>query len=599
MKRSTWDGAFTVYRYGTPRGTEFDQAALEQLRLAHDLRNALVAIEHSYATALGAAWASHPDLSEAEQRVGDAEAALQAVVARSKHERQEDRSTRPRPATAVALADARARLREDRLERRSTKERLYPQLKGVLVAARDVRDAGYKDAYRSFVQGQGLHWATYNDVLAGHQAMVARTNAARRAGKRANLRFQRWQGTGSLCVQLKRGAGRPARTPSLLASGTGPWRNVCQLRPWIDPAEWSQRSRADQRRERHGEITFILGRGRFCRLPVLVHRMLPADADVTLVRITRSRIAGHHQVHVSLTARIPAPEPPAEAGPVVAVHLGWRSMPDGSLRVGTYRSSAALAPPPGDLHQIVHVVGPDEGEIHLPGEWRELARRLDQLRSRRDRQLDRMRAELLAWLSAHPECVGGGVPSLSEVEPWRAPWRFARLASEWRTTPPPDGEDIAARLEHWRRRDRHLWEWHANERHQLIQRRSDAWRRVAAWLAGSAGTVVVDAVDVAGLSRPRAQGVEDDHRHRSARANRQLAAPGSLRSALRAATKARGVASEVIEVIRTSVHEPCGTDVGRGPEFAEGVEVWCPTCEVAYDQDANAAARMLAASGRG
>lgn len=48
VKRSTWDGSFTVYRYGTPRETDFDEAALEQLHLAHDVRNAFVAIEHSY-----------------------------------------------------------------------------------------------------------------------------------------------------------------------------------------------------------------------------------------------------------------------------------------------------------------------------------------------------------------------------------------------------------------------------------------------------------------------------------------------------------------------------------------------------------------------
>lgn len=52
VKRSTWEGSFTVYRFGTPGGIDLDEAGLEQLRLAHDLRNTLVGIEHAYAADL-------------------------------------------------------------------------------------------------------------------------------------------------------------------------------------------------------------------------------------------------------------------------------------------------------------------------------------------------------------------------------------------------------------------------------------------------------------------------------------------------------------------------------------------------------------------
>lgn len=87
---------------------------------------------------------------------------------------------------------ARAQLADERRHRRALKERTYPELKPALIAVRQRRDAAYKDAYRSHVQGQGRYWATFNDVLAAHQSLVVRISAMRRSGKPANLRFQRW-----------------------------------------------------------------------------------------------------------------------------------------------------------------------------------------------------------------------------------------------------------------------------------------------------------------------------------------------------------------------------------------------------------------------
>lgn len=106
-------------------------------------------------------------------------------------------------------------------------------------------------------------------------------------------------------------------------------------------------------------------------------------------------------------------------------------MPNGSLRVATYWASGPLEAPPEGLDQIVRVVGPERGEIHFPAQWRELVRRLDEVRSRRDRNLDEKRSELVAWLGAHPDAVGESAVSATDVQRWRAPWRFARLAGDW------------------------------------------------------------------------------------------------------------------------------------------------------------------------
>ena len=211
---------------------------------------------------------------------------------------------------------------------------------------------------------------------------------------------------------------------------------------------------------------------------------------------------------------------------------------------------------------------------------------------------------MAAWLDEHPQpdprpddpeqLLTG-----ARVRAWRSPGRLAALALRWRDAPPPGSDAVVTQLEAWRRRDRHLWEWEAHERAQVTAGRDDAWRRVGAWLAGGAGTLLVDDANLAALRR-RDDPADDDSVlpggvTAAARARATLVAPGRLRQLVTDAAARRGVTVQVVTAAGlTRTHAGCGHIGDRDARYAASTMVPCPGCGDFYDQDRNATALMLA-----
>lgn len=542
-RRSKHTGVTRVYRYGCPYWAEFGDAAMGQLRLAHELRNKLVEIEHAHAEAVREVWARCPSVAASAGHVDQAQERLAALRGRAKAERVTDRATTARQGTTAELRAARLGLKTAKAALREAKNAAF--VDGDLFAvASDERRKAIKVTYAEFSQERGLFWATYNDVAAHHETALRRVKQARQEGRKAELRFHRWTGEGTLAVQLQRQAGDPARTPALIASGTGKWRNVAILAPWISPAEWDEMPRPLRCKARLGELRARAGGDACLVLPVIVHRPIPEDAEISDIRVTRRTIAGKSRISVAVTCLLPAPAPSA-GGTVTAVRLSWASAGDGWLRVARIASSRPLPPVPASLAPLVRV-SPDgtAAEMHFSPEWRALLDRDAGIRSYRDQETDDLRAEVVAALEADPALAASLDVPPSHVARWRAPRRFARLCGMW-----PQDHPLAARLESWRKRDRHLWSFESNERDQAIARRRDAYRNLAAWLCRCSRQVVLHGLDLASLKRVPGVGAEDGEQARHGRAQLQMVAPGELRSAIEAAASRLGV--EVIHAVES------------------------------------------------
>jgi hypothetical protein len=289
-----------------------------------------------------------------------------------------------------------------------------------------------------------------------------------------------------------------------------------------------------------GEVTLCVGRKQLVALPVRLHRMMPADAEVSQAQLIVSRMAGHYRLHLVVTATIA--DPPAAVGPAAAVHFGWRRRKGGSVRVATWVGSQPLKVPAHLAEYVEQDSHSQSGEIILPASLMDIAGRPPALQSQRRHNFELARREVAEWLDNSPTALAEG-PTAAEVRSWRRPGQLAELALRWRDRAPARGADAARKLESWRRRDRGLWEWEANERHQIATRRDDAWRKVAAWLADQVGTIVVDTADLAGLRRRE---IDEDpvlpgRQLRAARARSTLASPGRLRQSILAAAQWRGL----------------------------------------------------------
>jgi len=356
---------------------------------------------------------------------------------------------------------------------------------------------------------------------------------------------------------------------------------------------------------RTGQACIAVGDGRTVTVPVVVHRMLPADADVCAVELVVSHLAGKVQAALCVLAKVPDPAPIRDRPPV-AVHTGWRTRLDRSIRVAVWASPHPLPPPPDRLADTVlaHDSG-RWGELILPAAMVDVAGRAAALRSRRDLAFDPVRDKLADWLDHQPQpnpttADDDVLLTGAQVRRWRSPARLAALTIRWRTTP-PTGEgaaDITALLEAWRVQDKHLWTWETNERDQTNNRRDDTWARAAAWLNAHAGTIVLDDTDLTAVRR-RTDTADDDPMlpevaAAKARARAMLAAPGRLRHRLTATAERVGVTVHTVPATGlTRTHRACGHTATPHPRYAAAAVVTCPHCQQDYDQDHNAALIIL------
>jgi hypothetical protein len=604
MARSTWTGRTVVYRYGCPANADLDPAALEQLQLAHQLGNDLVALWHCHEQAVAEAWASQPAVADAQQAVAEAEQALANAEQAMAADRKERRSRIATPAVAACVRQARAALRAARAEAKRQKERAREALAPTFRQLTAQWWAARKATYPDYVQTRGLFWATYNDVERRHLAAVAAVKAARAAGQPAELHLRSdWDpsgSSGSIVVQLQRGAADPPRTPATLASGTSQWRNVVEL-PWIDPAEWAALPRGRGRR-RLQPLKIRIGmdtdrQPRWCEVPVLWHRPIPADADITGVRVSRRHLARRRRLSVEVTCRLPAPAPTTRTA-AAGLDVGWRSMEDGSIRVAVWRSRVAtLTAVPPYLQDAVttYLTG---GEVRIPASWIDQWRQVQSLASIRAKNLELLRADLLALLQTDPQAaerLGVSPAELADLDAgdvrqddpdrWRSPDNFAQLAIDHRDA----NDDVARRLEVWRSQDRHLWTWQANLRDQLLARRRELYRHVAAALTAAYGTVMLERPFVAAVTRRPAGEQTDSQQAQHARWQARLAAPASLLTTIKQAAAARGVTVQELDATQTTrTHHGCGGTADPA-QARQQVLIACPTCGSEFDQDVNAA----------
>lgn len=542
MKRSTWDGDTIVYKYLVPRTVDMPAHALEQLEKALHLRRELVRSEREFDDLRAEIWTKHPDVGAAQGEVDQAVADFSAVKEQLTDERIEDRSTAPRVKTHAALVAARKVLTAARAKLKEVKTTAGPEVVDHLNDLDKQRQAARKELRKIAVEN-GLFWATGNAVLDDHTEACKQVIRLRKDGRAAQRRMPRFDDAATLSTQIQRGAGKPARSPELLASGVGPYRNVIQLTPWVSPDDWP-RGRGPHRR---AVLTLRIA-GKDAPplvLPIYVSRPIPKDADITDVQVTRRFVGGKQRISVALTLHVPKPEP-RTTGDSIAVRFGWKSHSKGMVQVATVATATGplSTPVPDSIKNLVQVV--DGCNILLTSPfWLRDLEYYDQIRANRALAMEEIKAKVATALDADAELAEKMAAELErerlEVIRWRSPGRMARLTWAW-----PDDHPLKAHMEEWRRWDKKQWQVEAHGRDHIAAARRDAYRKMAAWICEAAKEVSLAAFSIADLTQVPAVGTEDTEVARRARANRQWAAPGDLRTAIVNAAQRRGV--EVLSV---------------------------------------------------
>jgi transposase len=230
--------------------------------------------------------------------------------------------------------------------------------------------------------------------------------------------------------------------------------------------------------------------------------------------------------------------------------------------------------------------------VAVPGSWLEEMSRLDGVGSLEDTKKNAVQGELVQWLKERPDAVEALGVTPAELAHWKSAGRLARLVLRWRETRLAGDEAVFEKAEAWRRQDRHLVEWEAQGRDQLIASRREVYRVLAARLVAAYGCFVAEDMDIPKLTRKGKPEDGPDYMEEAARKSARYAAPGSLRAAIKLAAGREGVkAMEVPSMGTTKVHSLCGTWLDH--DFSEQIMAWCPKCEMGFDQDANACENLL------
>lgn len=243
----------------------------------------------------------------------------------------------------------------------------------------------------------------------------------------------------------------------------------------------------------------------FAAIPVVLHRPMPADAQIKWVHLIRRRIATHHEWCVQFVlsrAKGWDKEDRAKEG-AVSIDVGWRvtgddgktPRPDGSMRVAYWKGTDGA-----------------EGELALPKGWLDGMRKTEDIRSIRDEKLfNPVRERLSAWIANAPAVPQWLRDRAATLPQWRSAARLAALAVHWRSNRFAGDEQAFAEIEAWRKRDKHLYEYEGNLRDQLQARRLDIYRNFAADMRRRYKTARIEKLDLRDFHRlPESEGTPVD-----------------------------------------------------------------------------------------
>lgn len=401
-----------------------------------------------------------------------------------------------------------------------------------------------------------LYWGTYLQV---EQSM-----GGRRSG--APPHFIRWNGDGHLAVQAQNGmsieeaySGKDSRirivegaveVDGTLTPKTGIKRKLgnalCYFRVGSD--------------EKGGPI--------FAKIPFILHRPLPANARIKWIHFTRRRVSTKCEWRLLFVLSQDAwvKEDQASDG-AIGLDFGWRLTEDGGIRVSSWVGSDGAA-----------------GELILPADWLGEMRRVERIRSVRDENFNDARKCLSTWMAERrtPEWF---TEEAKDIPQWKSPARLAGLVIKWREKRIKGDDEIHFILEEWRKRDKHLYEFEANLRDQLIRRRESIYRNFAAEMRRRYKTAKFKKWDLSEIhalpepeQNPKSPGMKEHARD---------AALSILTRCLKESMR------EVVEVSpkgTSSIHHECGSK-----QDLAGSEVLhtCTNCGVIYDRDENAAKNIL------
>jgi len=575
------------YSYGSREPSVNMEKVSEQMFKAHRYRNDLVEHERARRARVEEMLVKlSPQLRDVEERIAKAKQGLEGARTEIKRASAAERR-KVRPAEPMkAVSEARAALKALWPERKRLRSELFSS--DAWIKANEEIEVWANEEGKKLRASCGVFWGTYLHVEKSMQS-------ARRG---APPKFKRWRGDGHLAVQCQGGLSVP--------DAFGCKDSRIRIEP-VPSEAWKPGGRTLRRTK----VWFRIGSEGprndipvWVVLPIVLHRPMPEDAMIKWVHLTRDRIGTRSRwsVQFLLSRASGWARPDSAKTGTVGIDVGWRLRDDRSLRVAYWAGSDGT-----------------EGELALPADWLGEMRRVERIRSVRDKLFDAAREALALWIGETREAkltLPDWLEEAAKTLPnWKSTSRLAALVLKWRESRfeidravPRNGtletllreqdkenhlklsvlgrEGIFTILEAWRKRDKHLLEFEANLRDQLIHRREDIYRNFAAEMRRKYRTAIIEDLDLRDFQElPDAEEPSEDG---ALREHRKDACLSILR---RCIVESMTEVKEAPRQNTTRLHHACGNieDFDR-----KQLRHRCSHCGEEYDQDMTAARNLLA-----
>ena len=599
--------ATLVYRYGLLAPTlEADEVAA-QMRAAHRYRNTLVEIERGRRTAIRTAEQDDPALTGVQAAAEYIDAELEQLARAAKARRADGRTRKLANEAREALREQRARAKQIRMAIRLY--RAFVVIPG-LQTERDRINTLAADLRRNARQHRP--WGLRHKLVHGTYSLVESADEASR-GKLPlyeDPQFRRWGDEGSVGVQIQGGLWAAAllacgdTRAQVSLGGSAPPCNVGRgTHKACVPGECRKPSTGTP------TVSGRCGRGAreaavlrlrvgstddrapvWAEWPMRLDRPLPAGATVMQIAVHLRRTGPRDEWWATLTLRLPERERRRGDQIAVAVDVGWRALPDGSMRVAYWRGED------GRHDQLLLSAHQIAGLTKADGLRRQRDLNLELMRPwlrGRLRELGELPEWLLRMTVRRSERLPSSAQAIAHVEQWRSHARFAALWRRWAESRVVGDETAFAGLSWWRQRDLHLWDYEANQRRGAERQRLDHYRCFAKRLAADYGVCVLENFDKrqTRLTKRTEDGAEteDVALHHA----QNLAAPSILCGALKNAFRRKGEVSEEPAAGTTLQCAADGCDGEIVGDAADDIVQRCSRGHV-FDQDDNACRNLLA-----
>lgn len=413
-------------------------------------------------------------------------------------------------------------------------------------AAQEAADAEADVAVKLARASCGVYWGSYLLV----------EDAVQRAKKSGGvLHFARWDGSGTIGVQLQGGLKvaelMKNEDSRLRLEGEGKYRRV-----WIRVGS-----------EGRAPIWAVF--------PFKYHRDLPPDAIMKWARVHAHRVGTHTRWSVQFVLDNAPNTLPAPTRGAIAIDVGWRRVEEG-LRVATWVDDEGRS-----------------GTLVLPEQLEDRMAKIESLRAIRDSNFNVARDFLKDHKARVPALLQDRLVGLHA---WKAPGRLAALMIAWRTQREAGDEDVFDHLEGWRKQDKHLLEWEANQRENVLAARRDLYRTFAKHVVGQYSRIIIEALDLRDFAeKPTKDEPKDTPIQANARPNRHFAALSTLITTMKDVAVRSG--ADLIEAEPAWTTQTCHVCQAPAPfDAATQLTHTCTACNATWDQDLNAAHNLLRAA---